>query len=111
MGVPFYGYIYKSVTDINNGLFQSYSEGAPICYVNILANYLNLSGYKRYYDFTSRVPWLFNGSTFITYEDEQSIAYKANYIRENGLKGAMIWELSQDPNKVLLNTLYQELRK
>jgi chitinase len=56
------------------------------------------------------VPWLFNGSTFISYEDEQSIGAKAQYIKNKALGGAMIWELSQDPNKVLLNALYNGLK-
>jgi chitinase len=111
MGVPFYGFIYKAVVDVNHGLYQTYSGGASISYANIAANYLNAPGYVRYYHSDSRVPWLFNGSTFITYEDEQSMAEKAKYLKQNGLNGVMIWELSQDPNKVLLNSLYQELSK
>ncbi len=110
MGVPFYGFIYKLVPSINNGLFQTYSGGASISYANIAANYLNQEGFTRYFDPLARVPWLFDGSTFITYEDEQSIAEKARYVKDNSLGGAMIWELSQDPNKVLLNSLYQELK-
>lgn len=106
-----YGYIFKAVTDINNGLFQTYSGGASISYANIAANYLNSSGFSSYYSSNSRVPWLFNGSTFITYENEQSIAEKAKYIKDNGVSGAMIWELSQDPNKILLNCLYQGLNQ
>jgi chitinase len=56
------------------------------------------------------VPWLFNGSTFISYDDEQSMGLKAQYIKNKGLGGAMIWELSQDPNRVLLNSLYNGLK-
>lgn len=110
MGVPFYGYIYKAVTNSNNGLYQTYSGGNSISYANVVANYLNASGYVRYFHSQSLVPWLFNGSTFITYEDEQSMGYKAQYIKTKGLGGAMIWELSQDPNRVLLNALYNGLQ-
>ncbi len=110
MGIPFYGYIYKSVTNSNNGLNQTYSGGTSISYGNIAANYLNAAGYKYFFHSTQRVPWLFNGSTFITFENEQSIAEKASYIRKKGLSGAMVWELSQDPNRILLNALYQGLR-
>lgn len=106
MGIPFYGYIFKAVTNSNHGLYQSYSGSSSISYANIAANYLNASGYVRYFHTQSMVPWLFNGSTFITYDDEQSIGYKTQYIRSKGLGGAMIWELSQDPNRVLLNALF-----
>lgn len=110
MGVPFYGYLYKAVTNVNNGLYQTYSGGNSISYANIAANYLNTTGYIRYFHSESMVPWLFNGSTFITYEDQESMRYKAQYIRSKGLGGAMIWELSQDPNRVLLNALYDGLK-
>ncbi|MBH1940597.1 fibronectin type III domain-containing protein [Mobilitalea sibirica] len=110
MGVPFYGYIYKSVSNQNDGLYQTYSGSASINYANIAANYLNAPGFVRYYHQESMVPWLFDGSTFITYDDEQSIGLKAEYINTKGLGGAMIWELSQDPNRVLLNALYNGLK-
>ncbi len=110
MGVPFYGYIYISVPAVNDGLGQTYSGGASISYGNIAASYLKLSEYKRFYHPTAKVPWLFNGSTFISYEDEQSMADKAKYIKDKGLLGAMIWELSQDPDRVLFNSLYNGLK-
>jgi chitinase len=110
MGVPFYGYIYKAVTNSNNGLYQSYSGCSSISYDNIVTNYLNAYGFVRYFHSQSMVPWLFNGSTFISYEDAQSIGFKEAYIKSKNLGGAMIWELSQDPNRVLLNALYNGLK-
>lgn len=110
MGVPFYGYIYKAVANTNKGLYQTYSGSASISYENIAGNYLNNPSFIRYFHAESQVPWLFDGSTFISYEDEQSIGLKAQYIKTKGLGGAMIWELSQDPNKVLLNSLYNGLQ-
>jgi chitinase len=110
MGVPFYGYKYTSVTNANNGLYQTFSGGSAVTYASIAANYLNAQGYTRYFHQQSMVPWLFNGSTFISYEDEQSMALKAQYVKNKGLGGAMIWELSQDPNRVLLNALYNGLQ-
>jgi len=110
MGVPFYGYIYKSVGNLNNGLYQSYSGANSISYANIEGNYLNATGYVRYWHSQSMVPWLFNGSTFISYDDAQSMGYKAAYINSKGLGGAMMWELSQDPNRVLLTALYNGLK-
>ncbi|MFY9115382.1 MAG: glycoside hydrolase family 18 protein, partial [Dethiobacteria bacterium] len=111
MGVPFYGHRYNGVTNSNNGLYQRYySGGSSISYAQVVANYLHASGYRRYYHSESMVPWLFNGSTFISYEDEQSMRLKAKYVKDNGLAGAMIWELSHDPNRVLLNSLYEGLK-
>lgn len=110
LGVPFYGYIYNDVLNVNNGLYQSYSDVQSISYENIAENYLNAPGFVRYFHNVSMVPWLYNGSTFISYEDTQSMVAKAQYIKLKGLGGAAIWELSQDPNRVLFNSLYKELQ-
>lgn len=110
MGIPFYGNKYTSVNNANNGLYQTFSGGTSLGYSVIAANYLNAPGYVRYCHQQSMVPWLFNGSTFISYEDGQSIGAKAQYVRSKGLGGAMVWELSQDPDRVLLSSLYNGLQ-
>lgn len=111
LGIPFYGYLYASVKNTNSGLYQTYSGANSISYQLIESNYLRNAEYQKHFHTESMVPWLFNGSTFISYEDPQSISFKVSYIKKKNLSGAMIWELSQDPNGTLLNTLYQELNK
>ncbi|MFA9378429.1 MAG: glycosyl hydrolase family 18 protein [Lachnotalea sp.] len=106
LGIPFYGYLYSSVSSVNNGLYQTYGGSNSISYQDIIANYLNKPGYTRYFHSQSLVPWLFNGSTFISYEDASSIAYKTQYIKSKNLGGAMVWELSQDPSGELLESLF-----
>lgn len=110
MGVPFYGYIYKNVEDNNNGIFNTYRGGASITYDTVLSSYLNLPGYKKNFDNRTKVSWLFNGDTFISYEDTDSIKYKGEFVKAKGLAGAMIWELSQDKKGQLLGSLYSELK-
>ncbi|MBR0599374.1 glycoside hydrolase family 18 protein [Sinanaerobacter chloroacetimidivorans] len=110
VGIPFYGYLYSSVNNANNGLYQRFSGASSISYHSIVTNYLNKPGYTRYFHSQSMVPWLFNGTVFISYEDPQSIGIKTDYIKSKGLGGAMIWELSQDSNKVLLNSVYDGLK-
>lgn len=110
VGVPFYGHKYVSVKNFNNGLYQTFTGGSALGYSAIVSGYLNTPGYVCYFHQQSMVPWLFNGSTFISYDDPQSIGYKAQYIRTKALGGAAIWELSQDPEKVLLTALYNGLK-
>lgn len=110
LGIPFYGHLYQSVTDHNCGLYQTYSVSYTVSYEIIAKNYLCKNEYVRYFHKESKVPWLFNGSTFISYEDQESIRYKTDFIVRKCLGGAMIWELSQDPDRVLLKTLYEGLR-
>ncbi len=69
--------------------------GTPL-YYNILAK-MNL--FTPMTDPQARVPYLTgNGAlnTFVSYDDEASIAEKAAYIVANGLRGAIIWELTGD---------------
>ena len=56
------------------------------------------------------MPWLYNAAdrVFITYEDPESIGYKADYVADQQLGGAMIWHLSSDDG-TLLKTLYNRL--
>lgn len=109
MGIPFYGYIYSSVNNFNEGLYQPFQGANSIPYWQISLNYLTFPGFIRYFHPESKVPWLFNGSIFISYDDPESIRFKTDYINSRGLAGAMIWELSQDPNGVLLNEIYNNL--
>ena len=110
MGIPFYGYIYSSVNNYNYGLYQPFNGANSITYEQVSANYLDSPGFVRYFHPESKVPWLFNGTIFISYDDPESIWYKTDYINLNGLGGAMIWELSQDPNRMLLYYIYDRLR-
>ncbi len=51
----------------------------------------------------AKVPWLYNAETkeWITYEDAQSMRIKGSYVVEQGLGGAMFWELSNDDGTLL----------
>jgi chitinase len=110
MGVPFYGRVYNQAGAGNYGLYQPFSGGgSSISYGALEASYINKNGFIRYWEPDSKVPWLFNGSQFISYDDAESIGYKMTFIKSTGLGGAMIWELSQDPNRVLLSKIYNDL--
>ncbi len=109
MGLPFYGYKYDNVKKSNNGFLQSYSGGKSIAYKEVV-RLLNANGFKKHFHSEAKVPWIYNGSTFISYDDKDSLAIKAQYIKTKGLGGAMIWELSQDSNGILLNTIFNSLK-
>lgn len=113
LGVPAYGYAWKGVTNNdNNGLQQSVKESLPhITYKEIKKKYLGEDGFVRYWDNDAKVPYLYNGDVFISYEDQDSAKIKASYIRENKLGGAMIWEYTQDDNNELINALTDILRR
>ncbi|GAA2990906.1 MULTISPECIES: chitinase C-terminal domain-containing protein [Streptomyces] len=54
--------------------------------------------YTRNYDSTLVAPWLWNArkKVFLSTEDEQSVAAKADYVVDKGIGGTMIWELAGD---------------
>ena len=110
VGIPFYGYLYSNVTGGGNGLYARFSGGGSISYDRILSTYLVNSGFTRYFHAEALVPWLFNGSSFISYDDETSIAAKAKYIVSKNLAGASVWELSQNKGGQLLGALTGNLK-
>lgn len=110
MGIPFSGKVYYNVDIWNNGLYQSFESCSVISYGEITRRYLNNPAFIRYYHPLAMSSWLYDGRTFISYEDGESIDNKSEYIKLNGLAGAMIWELNEDPSGILLSHLYQSLQ-
>jgi chitinase len=109
VGLPFYGYIYRVSKNVNDGLYQNHDEGEALSYHTLKREYIDNPQYTKHFHAESLVPWLYDGKTFISYDDSHSIGLKAKYIREQNLGGAMIWELSQDWEGELLNSLYEGL--
>lgn len=95
---------------INLGIpFFGYYDHKSLSYETLLKNYINKNGWIRYWDDEAKAAYLKNDSSFITYEDEESIFYKTEYIKSKGLGGAMFWEYNQDYNNILLNKLWISL--
>ncbi|KAJ1678031.1 hypothetical protein EV182_004929, partial [Spiromyces aspiralis] len=69
------------------------------------------SAYQSYWDDVAKVPYMYNAQERVTisYDDENSVGWKMHYVRSRQLGGAMIWELNQDPECVLLDRITQYL--
>jgi len=94
LGIPFYG---------------RYGSEWPT-YSQLVANYINKNGWTRQWDAQAKACYLTNSSGgFITYDDEETIGYKAAYINSKGLGGAMFWHYTQDNNGALLNKIWDGL--
>ncbi|MBP2474692.1 chitinase [Crossiella equi] len=101
LGVPFYSRGWTGVPNVNNGLFQPASGPAPGTYEAGIEDYkkakeLINSGYTLHRDTTAGHAWLFNGTTFWTFDDPTEITRKVNWAKSKGLGGAMIWSLDGD---------------
>ncbi len=102
VGSGFYGECYTSpVTAPAQALGGStikVSDGV-MSYTNIMASYYASSAY--HYDGAADVPYLtLSGSnaetcTFVTYEDETSLAAKGAWVKAQGLGGIIIWTISE----------------
>ncbi|MCR8641128.1 glycoside hydrolase family 18 protein [Paenibacillus sp. N1-5-1-14] len=112
VGAAFYSRMWNQVPDRNNGLHQmaGTTGGYGPEYSTLVAEYINKNGYVRHWDDEAKAPYLFNGSSFISYDDEQSFAHKCSYIKEHQLGGMMFWEYGCDDTLQLLNAMYEGLK-
>ena len=53
-------------------------------------------GFTRYRDGYAKAAWLFDGTTFWTFDDPAIMNEQARYVRKERLGGIMFWELSGD---------------
>lgn len=111
LGMPFYGHRYTVTDAANNGLYGTFTSYSAISYDEIASGYLNNPLYQLFYHPSARVPYLFGNNTFISFDNAQSIAEKAQFAKSRRLAGVGAWELSQDRNGVLLGSAYTALYK
>ena len=107
LGIPYYGQGWTGITSGGNGLFGAATGGAPGKFAVGTEDYKTLKslpsqGFKVHRDWRSGHTWLFDGTTFWTYDDPAQILQKTAYIRAEGLGGAMMWSLDGDDEKASL---------
>jgi chitinase len=115
MGVPFYSHGWTGVTNQNHGLFQPSTGPAPATFEAGTDDYrylkAQLANYTVYRDNRAGFAWLFDGTTFWTWDDPVEMKRKAQYISQRELGGAMIWSLDGDTaNGELISALHRNLR-
>ncbi|MWV43018.1 chitinase [Paenibacillus sp. HJL G12] len=117
LGVPAYSYGWENVKS-DPGQQGAFSKGKPIdintidlSYKTLKEKYLNQDGFKRYYDDTAKTAYLYDGNTFVTYEDQEALSAKINYIKDKHLAGAMVWEYSQDSDDGIVKYLSDHLNE
>lgn len=105
LGVPFYGRGFKVTTESADGLYQPYS--APFDagdWRRIKQEFLGTPGWQRHWHPVAQAPWLYNAAdkVFISYEDPTSIALRADYAKDQKLRGVFTWELTGDDDQASL---------
>lgn len=116
IGVPFYGRGWTNVPNVNNGKYQSSPSMAAAPAMTSygeagIEDYKNLKtlGYPSFRDPVTKAFWIYNGTTWWSYDDATAITEKMNYIKSKGLGGAMAWELDGDDG-TLMTAVYNGLR-
>jgi chitinase len=105
LGIAFYGRSQTGATALHattscnaNTTTFSADDGSPM-YYNVDAN---MPLFDKYWDNTAKVPYLLGKSsgsaagTFVSYDNALSVGYKAQYIKDNNARGAIIWEITGD---------------
>jgi chitinase len=111
LGVPFYSRGWTGVAAANDGLYQQAAGAAPGTWEAGVDDYEVVkqrlaSGFTRHQDTAAGAAWLFDGTTFWTFDDPPIMAAKAEYASRNHLGGIMFWELSGDtPNGELIEAI------
>jgi chitinase len=107
IGAAFYSRMWKNVPDQNRGLHQmtTGAGGYGPDFTRLTDEYINKNGYNRYWDDEAKAPFLFDGENFITYDDEQSLRHKCDYVKNEGLAGIMFWEYGCDTTHRLLEAI------
>jgi len=105
LGVPFYGRGFKVTTESADGLYQPYS--APFDagdWRRIKQEFLDKPGWQQQWHPVAQTPWLYNAAdkVFISYEDPTSIRLRADYARDQKLRGVFTWELTGDDDQASL---------
>ncbi|MFD0775414.1 glycosyl hydrolase family 18 protein, partial [Streptomonospora algeriensis] len=101
MGVPFYGRGWTGVPagPDGDGLHQTAGGAAQGPYedgIDDYKNLKNLSGFTLHRDDEAGTAWLYDGSTWWTYDDPTAMRQKVAWAQEQGLGGIMAWSLDGD---------------
>lgn len=90
-----------------------YSRGTErVGYEILKDDFIDTDGYTRKWDDEAKAPYLEKEGEFISYDDPKSVQLKVDYLREEGLRGIMFWQLAHDQHRhELLDAIYDRLEE
>lgn len=116
IGVPFYGHTFTSCV----APYSKFDGEDTVHFSSHGSDYNDIvklmGNFKRYWDDYAKVPYLVSAewNEFISYDDEESVAAKAQYVLDNNAHGIGIWEITGDylPNGTspLLDVIYEKFK-
>ncbi|OMO90944.1 hypothetical protein COLO4_18759 [Corchorus olitorius] len=111
LGFPFYGYAWRLVNANNNGFFAPTSGAAltpdgSIGYGQILS-FISDNNATKVYNSTLVSNYCYSGTTWIGYDDVQSITAKVSYAKGKALLGYFAWHVGADSGWTLSQAAYK----
>ncbi|KAM7472952.1 hypothetical protein LguiA_011135 [Lonicera macranthoides] len=109
LGLPFYGYAWCLMNASNHGLLAPANCAAGGRYgamgYNQIKEFINTNANTtRVYNGTLVTDYCYSGTTWIAYDDIQTISVKVSYAKQNGLLGYFAWHVGVDSSWTLSKT-------
>ncbi|KAK4374853.1 hypothetical protein RND71_005530 [Anisodus tanguticus] len=114
LGIPFYGFAWQLVNSNIHGLRApalgksnvSSADDGSMTYGKI-RDYIVQSRATKVYNATIVGDYCYSGSSWISYDDTQSVRNKVTYVKGRGLLGYFAWHVAADQNWVLSHAASQ----
>lgn len=110
LGIPFYGRSWIMKSTDHHGINRPVDSVARAGgYTFVKDSMATRPGFQRYWDEKAQAPYLFNTQTrqLVSYDDEESVKLKCEYVKEKGMAGVMFWQYASDPKEYLLNAIHE----
>lgn len=101
VGLPTYGHSYTLMNAANSG-WNAPASGIGQLGADGFVNYSDtckfilLKGTKIVFDAENKVPYAYRNQEWISFDNERSLAYKAEYVKEKEYGGVMVFSLNTD---------------
>jgi chitinase len=112
LGIPFYGrsWFMKSVDNKGiNRQVDSVARGGG--YTFIKDSLMTRTGFTRLWDAKAKAPYLWDEETkqLVSFDDEESVKIKCEYVKAKNMAGIMFWQYASDPKEYLLTAVNEHL--
>ncbi|XP_044463169.1 class V chitinase-like [Mangifera indica] len=108
LGLPFYGYAWQLADANNHGYFApsvgpALSSDGSAGY-NQIEEFISENSATTVYNSSVVSNYCYSGTTWIGFDDTESVSAKVSYAKENELLGYFAWHVGADDNWVLSQT-------
>ncbi|KAM1072216.1 hypothetical protein ACFX13_017769 [Malus domestica] len=108
LGLPFYGYAWRLVNADDHGLFapadgpaNAGTDGSMV--YDQIRDFISQNAAETVYNATVVTNYCYSGTTWIGYDDTESISAKVSYAKEEALLGYFAWQVSGDDSNWALS--------